>query len=226
MTFCNEFAATASDEVHTGFFMGQGIDSENPPAAGISFIYSGTDSAYAEKLLAMLDKPGKPVMKNSQTQDYVAVQRSGDWDDIRTFSGYMKTGFVGEFDDKLAANIADHFELHETRSTFIATQQSGGAIGRVANEATAFAHREAHHNLLSFVSWKAGEDGEPHKDYIRAHWDGVKGHTQGFYSNDLYDQEGDDVNLAYRGNFKRLQKIKKQYDPTNLFRLNANIRSA
>jgi FAD/FMN-containing dehydrogenase len=33
------------------------------------------------------------------------------------------------------------------------------------------------------------------------------------------------VNRTYRENFPRLLEIKQQYDPTNLFRLNANIRS-
>jgi FAD/FMN-containing dehydrogenase len=32
------------------------------------------------------------------------------------------------------------------------------------------------------------------------------------------------VNANYQGNFDRLLKVKDEYDPTNLFRLNANIR--
>jgi FAD/FMN-containing dehydrogenase len=34
------------------------------------------------------------------------------------------------------------------------------------------------------------------------------------------------VNANYQGNFERLLKVKEEYDPTNLFRLNANIRRA
>ncbi len=225
MRFFGEFAESAPDDMHTGMFAGDGPDGR-PPSVGIYIDYSGTDTAYIDKLSADLGKVGKVLANTFAAKDYVAVQRSGDWDDIRSFSGYMKTGFTGEFDDALIDDLLANYQGAPGRQTRFVTQQAGGAIGRVDNDATAFAHREAKHNLLSFVSWKAGEDGEAHKDYIRSHWNEIRKHTQGFYSNDMFDQEGDDVNLAYRGNFERLQKIKKQYDPTNLFRLNANIRSA
>ena len=223
LTYFGEFADAAPDDMHAGMFIGGG-PGDSPPAAGMYFDYSGTDTAYIDKLNA--EKLGQVLANTLAAKDYVAVQRSGDWDDIRSFSGYMKTGVVGNFEGALIDDILDGFESVPGRRTSVVTQQAGGAIGRVANDATAFAHREAKHNLLSFVSWQAGEDGDAHRDYIRGHWDTVEGHTQGFYSNDLYDQEGDDISLAYRGNFERLKKIKKQYDPTNLFRLNANIRSA
>jgi len=33
-----------------------------------------------------------------------------------------------------------------------------------------------------------------------------------------------EVNLNFLGNYERLVEIKNKYDPTNLFRLNANIK--
>ena len=41
---------------------------------------------------------------------------------------------------------------------------------------------------------------------------------------DYFNESQEEVNRTYRDNFPRLLKIKKQYDPTNLFRLNANIK--
>jgi FAD/FMN-containing dehydrogenase len=79
---------------------------------------------------------------------------------------------------------------------------------------------------MSFVSWGHGADGTEHIDYINSHWSNVGPFTTGFYVNDYFDQTQEQVNQTYRENFPRLLKIKQQYDPTNLFRLNANIRSA
>ena len=39
------------------------------------------------------------VSERVQTMDYVAVQRSGDIDDTRAFTGYMKSGFVRSISD-------------------------------------------------------------------------------------------------------------------------------
>jgi FAD/FMN-containing dehydrogenase len=103
-------------------------------------------------------------------------------------------------------------------------QQSGGAIGRVAPDATAFAHRESRHNMLSIVGWKYGEDGSGHIRYIKSQWTQLEPYTRGFYTNDMFDETAPIVNANYRENYPRLLKIKQQYDPTNLFRLNANIR--
>jgi FAD/FMN-containing dehydrogenase len=39
------------------------------------------------------------------------------------------------------------------------------------------------------------------------------------------EEEGEDrVRESYRGNYDRLVEIKRRYDPTNLFRLNQNIK--
>jgi FAD/FMN-containing dehydrogenase len=48
--------------------------------------------------------------------------------------------------------------------------------------------------------------------------------TTGFYVNDFFNESQEEINGTYRDNLPRLLKVKKQYDPTNLFRLNANIR--
>jgi FAD/FMN-containing dehydrogenase len=43
----------------------------------------------------------------------------------------------------------------------------------------------------------------------------------------MMDDEGDArLKASYGDNYKRLATLKKQYDPTNLFRVNQNIRPA
>jgi hypothetical protein len=171
-------------------------------------------------------KAGTVVQNTIDVKDYVAVQRSGDYNDIRSNGSYMRTGFIPKFTADIAADLVDNYRASPTRSHWFGTQQGGGAVGRVANDATAFAHRDASHNLLSFVSWEFGEDGSEHVAYIKEHWSHASPHTQGFYTNDVSTEGQAEINRNYRGNFPRLLQIKEQYDPTNLFRLNANIQKA
>jgi hypothetical protein len=93
----------------------------------------------------------------------------------------------------------------------------GGAIGRVAPEATAFVHRDKPHSILSLVGWKAGQDPAADIAYNRQAHKAWKHHTDGFYTNDLADETQAEVN-------SNLVEVKNQYDPRNLFSLNANIR--
>ena len=47
----------------------------------------------------------------------------------------------------------------------------------------------------------------------------------GRYVNYLGDDEtGDPVAVAYGPNYRRLQQVKAQYDPSNFFHINQNIR--
>ncbi len=221
MNFFAEYADSAPDEMHVGGGIGGAHGKDAAVMVGI--VWSG-DASKVDGLVEPIMKAGTVQSMTIKETDYVALQRSGDYDDPRAFTGYMKTGFIGKMTPKLVDDIVDNFEHRPDRATRVIFQQSGGAIGRVAPDATAFAHRESKHNMLSFVSWKFGEDGSEHVKYIKSHWANLEPHTRGFYTNDLFSESAELVNSNYRGNYPRLLKVKQQYDPTNLFRLNANIR--
>ena len=222
LRFYADYSLRMPDEMSVGAVVGGRLGDE--PGVGMYFVWSG-EPAKAEKYIEPMRKAGTVVRESVQTMDYVAVQRSGDIDDTRAFTGYMKSGFVRAISDDFIDALIDNFEAHPDRATRFVFGHSGGAIGRVSNSDTAFAHRDSNYNLLSFVSWKTGEDGEGHVKYINSHWAYAEPFTSGFYVNDHFDQSQAMVNATYRENFPRLLKIKGRYDPTNLFRLNANIRS-
>ena len=48
----------------------------------------------------------------------------------------------------------------------------------------------------------------------------------GAYVNMMMDEGQERVRASYRDNYDRLARIKRQYDPDNLFRVNQNIEPA
>ncbi|GMR13940.1 MAG: FAD-binding oxidoreductase [Gemmatimonadota bacterium] len=194
-----------------------------PGVAGFGVCYSGPASQ-AERVLAPIRKLGTPLVDNVEGMDYVALQRSGDTEDFRAQAAYLKSGFVTDIPADLVTAIADGIEGHPGRLTQLIFVQGGGAIGRIPNEATAFSQRDKFANLLTIVGWPYPTDGSEHIEWIRQFWPAIEPFTRGFYTNDL---EGgittEVINANYRGNFNRLVAVKNRYDPSNLFRLNANV---
>jgi FAD/FMN-containing dehydrogenase len=75
------------------------------------------------------------------------------------------------------------------------------------------------------VGWRHGvDDPAEHIEAARRYWKTLEHFTRGFYVNDMAREvTARDINENYRGNYQRLIAIKKKLDPTNLFRLNANV---
>ena len=218
LAYYGEHAADAPDELYwdTGIAANPGAD----PVVIYYFCYSGA----ASELEAILEpiRKLKPVADTVAKADYVEIQRAWDNSDPRN-SEYMKAGFVNDNPMELIDRIVDGFEPHPDRSTTIWCQQSGGAIGRVPVEATAFAHRKSAGNWFVNAGYDPGKDSAPHRDYVRAYWKTLEPFTDGWYTNDAADEDQQEFHANYQGNFPRLRQVKTQYDPGNLFRLNANI---
>jgi FAD/FMN-containing dehydrogenase len=102
--------------------------------------------------------------------------------------------------------------------------QLGGRAGRVAPNATAYAHRDANYVVNVHGRWEtAAEDNRVirwSRDFYR---EASPFATGGVYVNFMTEEESDRVRAAYGPNWDRLVRIKKKYDPTNLFCMNQNI---
>lgn len=110
------------------------------------------------------------------------------------------------------------------RPPFIAVRSVGGAVSRVPDDATAYAHRRAE---LMFVTVTAGP--KPVVDAARpaleAIWARLAAHTNGAYANFLASATDEDVEAIYPPKtYERLAAVKRQYDPDNLFARNHNVR--
>jgi FAD/FMN-containing dehydrogenase len=186
--------------------------------------YSGAPQG-AEKALAPLRKAGKPISDGIKTMDYEVAQRVNDVTDSRAIASYMKSGFVSKLPGELVNALIDGLHGDPRRMTLAFFQHCGGASSRVAESATAFAHRDAIGNMMAVTGWANGSEGAPdHIEATRTYWKTLEPFTRGFYVNDMpREATAQEINANYRGNYDRLVALKAKYDPTNLFRLNANI---
>jgi hypothetical protein len=127
--------------------------------------------------------------------------------------------------EKLVSAMVDGFHGDPGRLTLLFFQHCGGASGRKPENATAFSQRDAVANMMAVAGWPLGAgDPAPHIEATRAYWKTLEPFTRGFYVNDLMrEATAKDINSNYRGNYQRLLALKKAYDPTNLFQLNANV---
>jgi hypothetical protein len=80
--------------------------------------------------------------------------------------------------------------------------------------------------MFATASWPLDRDAMPHVRYVEDYWKTLGGYTDGFYTVEVVDEPITDVERNYQGNLGRLRQVKAKYDPTNLFRLNANVRPA
>jgi FAD/FMN-containing dehydrogenase len=185
--------------------------------------HSGTPAA-AERDLAPLRALGKPIKDTIGPIDYEKLQRSGDRTDPRNTGEYLKSGFINDFQPALVGALIDGFKPDPNRSTTVFFQHSGGAIGRVAPDATAFPHRRSRLNMFAVVTWGLDRDGSAHVSYIKDYWSKLEPFTDGYYTNEVAYEAQRFVDANYQGNIGRLVQLKNRYDPTNLFQLNANVK--
>jgi hypothetical protein len=66
-------------------------------------------------------------------------------------------------------------------------------------------------------------NGDHHTSWVREGWEAMRPHSVGVYANFLSDEDAAGVEAAYGARLKRLTALKDRYDPTNFFRMNANI---
>jgi FAD/FMN-containing dehydrogenase len=217
-----DYAPTAPDDLYLDFVVVSKPGTEDGVCV-LHACYSGPEER-AEKVLAPIYKAGTPVHDGIKAVDYVAIQRAWDNTDPRTTGSYLKSGFVNDISDQLVSTISQNFKTFHERGTTMFFQHSGGAIGRVPVGATAFAHRKSIANMFMVVDWPLAESRDSHVKYIKDYWKEFEPFTDGWYTNEVADHADKTVNKNYQGNFERLLKVKNKYDPTNLFRLNANVK--
>jgi hypothetical protein len=227
-----DMAMRAPDEL----YLSGGITSVPPggpiPAGryvGVEMVYYG-DPKEGERHLAPLDKLGKALSDNVTAQSYIEAQNGQTGAAPPALPPglgvYVKSGFLNSVSDKLITEIIHATEHAPEWLDSIGLGTLGGAIARVKLEATAYWNRQAQWDLILAGVWFDHARDTPNAALLRDMWKAFEPFTHGYYVNTEPSAEDKRLRATYGDNYPRLEKLKKQYDPTNLFRLNANIRPA
>jgi FAD/FMN-containing dehydrogenase len=230
LTWYRDFLPAAPDEL-SGFFAFLSIP-PGPPfpeelhlrkVCGVVWTQAGEEESEALREARSFGKPLldgiAPVPLPAWNTAFDAVYPAGDqW--------YWRGEFIREIPDEA---IAVHVEYGPKMPTWKSTMHLyaiDGAASRIDNDATAWSYRDA-----VWGGVFAGVDPDPAnagaiREWTRAYSDAIKPYAMGGgYSNFAMD-EPDRVRGMYGANYDRLARVKAQYDPDNVFRVNQNIAPA
>jgi FAD/FMN-containing dehydrogenase len=212
----------------------------NPPSsprpgriALVGVTYLG-DPSEGARLLEPLNKLGPPLADEVSAKTYLEAQGAATSEApvavpvvTRSAPSYTKTGFTGAPSTPFCDELVRHFAaLPESVEAICVYGQVGGAVSRVAPDATAYWNRMADYDLLIMGTWTDRSQDQDHIKALRGFWSGVERFTQGFYVNSEPGADDARIRATYGDNYLRLRELKRKYDPGNLFRLNANIKPA
>jgi len=231
LQYYRDFVAKAPDELAVWFVLRKAPPLPFLPEKwhgkeilALAACYFG-DLKTGEKLLQPLRAFGQPIADVIGPTPYIGWQQVLDPLLTPGMRNYWKSHEFLQIPDAMIDVIMDFASRLPDPQTELAFAQLGGAIQRVPNDATAYSHREPNFLINVHTRWDAAaNDGKCiawARDLIKAL---TPFSTGAVYVNFLTSDEEDRVKMAYGANLAKLVAVKKKYDPTNLFRMNANIR--
>jgi hypothetical protein len=193
--------------------------------ASVEFIHCGVLSEGAV-LARPLREFLKPLNDTIGTTTFTQVQTRGDEAQGPGHRQYTKGGFLPKMQAgviEAAVAAIQSAKLPLVHGIFFG-QLGGGAMSKISPAATAFPNRDADYVSFMFLQWDDPAHSEPAVAWAREVWKGLEPFSQGFYTNFMPSDVGQrHVDDNYGSNLEKLSRVKGKYDPTNLFRLNANI---
>ena len=199
------------------------------PVVGIVVCYSGSPED-GERILRPLKTFSPLLMDTICPMPYTSAQKLVDEFYPKGLQNYWKSSFLGEIGDD-AIDVIVRFCANRPSPMChgLIEHQLGGAVSRIGREETAFNHRNVEYSFMSIGQCAEASEAAACVRWAREFWEAMQPFSTGaVYVNYLGREadEGDDrIKAAYgREKYRRLAALKGKYDPTNLFRLNQNIK--
>ena len=231
MQWYRDFIKMADDDLN-GFFAFLSVP-PGPPfpepyhlrkMCGIVWCYTGNEEN-ANKIFSVVRKFKRPAIDFVGPIAFPALQTLFDPLYPAGMQWYWKGDFVNELTDKA---IDLHIQHAKQMPTWLSTMHLypvNGAVSRVKDGDTAWAHRGA-----TWAKVIAGIDADPINknkiiNWAKEYWSALHPHTAGgSYINFMMEEGEERIKATYGSNYAKLVEVKTKYDPQNLFRINQNIK--
>jgi hypothetical protein len=114
----------------------------------------------AERIVQPLRAFGSPLADQVAPTPYLDIQAAGDQTFPTGLRFYWKSHFVKEFNDDVIDVTLAHFATVPSPRSVVILEQYGGAVARVAPDATAFSHRDVQYDFFPASVWTDPADSE------------------------------------------------------------------
>jgi FAD/FMN-containing dehydrogenase len=192
------------------------------PITGMILCHS---SANAEADLTAVRALGDPIVDLVTPKPYAAMQSMLNAMEPKGLHRYWKTEFLPH----LSSEFLDTFRSSALQVTSPLSQSLvfhlAGALNDHKDDDGAVGNRDARYIGGFSGTWPPGAPSDPHVAWARESWERIRPFsTGGNYVNfQLAEDDTSRTAAAYGSNYQRLQRVKAEYDPDNLFRVNRNI---
>ena len=223
LRFYRDLCPTLSDEAEANIALvtaPQGM-----PVAAMLLGYNGP-LAEGEKALAAARAFGKPLADMVAPMSYGARQVLLDEPNARHgLHRYWRSIFTSQISDAVIDLLIEGAAQFSSPLSSLLLFYVHGAATRVGPTATAFAARTAQWDFDAIAQWTDGATSAQHIAWVRELTAQLEPLMAGsVYVNHIADDDKPElVRASFGENYARLKQLKREYDPGNLFRVNANI---
>jgi FAD/FMN-containing dehydrogenase len=223
LRFYRDFCPTLPDEAEA--YAALLTAPQGMPVGAMLLGYNGP-IADGERILAPARQFGKPIADLVGPMTYAARQMM--IDDPNATHGlhrYWRSAFTERISDEMIDGLLDSASKFTSPMSAMIFFYMHGAAVRVPPTDTAFAARRAQWDFDLIGQWADAAEATSHIGWVKSCWSRLEPNLLGTaYINHLStDDRPEKVRASFGQNYDRLRQVKGKYDPTNLFRLNANI---
>src|SRR5215211_2241341 len=185
--------------------------------------YAGEEVEAGQRAVAPFRALPKPIVDMVKPMPYPEIYPPEE-DDFHP-TAVARTMFIDTIDRDVSQTILEHLRTSDAPMRVAQIRVLGGAMACVSADATAFAHRSRRIMVNLAAFYEGAEERTVREAWVGNFAAALRQDEGGAYVGFLGEEGEERIHEAYpQSTWERLEEIKGRYDPTNLFRLNQNIR--